>query len=48
MGKIIILHELCDLDKMLRLVRNLKSKLVNCKCELEESQIFVDVLNVKY
>ena len=45
MGGINILNDLCDLGKMLRLVRNLNSKLVNCKSELEKLQIFVDVSN---
>ena len=48
MGEINILNELCDLGKMLRLVRNLNGKLVNCKSDLEKLQIFVDISNGSY
>ena len=48
MGEINMLNDLCDLGKVLRLVRNLNSKLVLCKSELEKLQIFVDFSNSKY
>ena len=42
------LNQLCNVSRMLKKVRELNTRLVNCKDDLAGMQVFTDVVNGKY
>ena len=48
MDEIVKLNQLCNLSRMLWIVRKLNTRLVNCKDDLTRIQVLADVVNGKY